>query len=158
MTKNARGFSFIEMMMVVAIGGVIAGMGAYTLTFSQGNRLSVQRADMMEALEEARGIASSRAECVRVRFDGDIMITEVFAAAAGRRCVGPFLAPLRTLRTIDFAQRGATLSTFTGGATEIMFNTSGGLVNDRLTTFTVSYGDKTSTFRIYPAIGQIRAQ
>lgn len=158
MRNSARGFSMIEIMMVVGIAGLIAGMGAYTMSFSQGNRLTVQRADMVEAMEEARSLAAARGECVRVRIQGGVLISEAFAAAAGRRCVGPFVAPLRTIRTIDFGARDAVISQFTGGTDEIMFNTTGGLVSDRMTTFTVSVGDKAATFRIYPAIGQIRAQ
>lgn len=156
MSKN-NGFSLIELMLVLGIMSVMAGMGAYTFSHRSASQISVLKAELLDALLEARGLASQRSECVRVRLEGNTFAAETFAAGAGRRCNGPFATALRTLPTKDFGARNAEITQFSDGNTTIVFNTNGGVADDRAVTFELRLEKEVVRFRIFPAIGQIRA-
>ncbi len=153
-----KGFSLVEMMLVLGIMGVMAGMGAYTFSHRKSTQIAVMRADLLDALQEARGLASQRSECVRVRLENNSFAAETFAAGAGRRCNGPFGTALRTLTPIDFGARKAEITAFSDNNNVIVFNTNGGVADDRAVTFELRLGTEVARFRILPAIGQIRAQ
>lgn len=154
-----KGFTLIEMMVVLAVSGLIAGIAAFSIRYSGGNAFTVEKARMVEALTLARNTASLRAECVRVTIVDNIYSAETYAASAGRLCNGPFSSPVKTLDTINFADHGITIGPLNTGGTTIVFNTTGGLASDRMTTFSMSDEHQERTnIRIFPAIGQIRAQ
>lgn len=160
MTVNNRGVTLIELLIVVGIASILAGMAAYTLRLTNGDPLSVQKATLLEALIDARNAANLRSDCVRVRIEGNVYRSEIFAPDISRRCNGPFTAaPLRTIDEIDFGAEGMTISPFSTGSTELVFNSRGGLVVDQMVTFDMTDPQgKKAGFRIYPAIGQVRAR
>jgi len=154
-----RGFTLIELMITVGIVAGLAGMAAYTISFAGGNAFAVEKARLVEGLTLARNSANLRSECVRVSIVGNVMTTESFAAASGRRCPGPFVTPIKTYPILDFGAEGIAVTPFSNGATFIVFNPAGGLAEDQLISLSMSdqHNERTN-IRIYPAIGQIRSQ
>lgn len=157
--RASRGFTLAELLIVVAIMGAMAGMAAFTIRYTGGNSFTVQKAELMEALTLARNSASLRSECVRVRIEGNVYTADNFRPDTQRRCNGPFTGvPEKSHPTIDFGARNINITPFSTGGTEIVFNITGGLVQDQIVTFQMADQHERANFRIYPAIGQIRAE
>lgn len=152
-----NGFTLIEMLMVIVIIGAIGATAAYSMRFNGSNTFSVQKANVLDLLTNARNMAHVRSECVQVQINKGVLTAASYAADSGRTCAGPFSGPKQTLPKLDLAAEHIVISPLSTGASDIVFNTVGGLANDVMTTFTLTdnYGAKANV-RIYPAIGQIR--
>jgi|GEM_PF-6199089 len=157
MKMNARGFSLIEIMMVVAIMGVIATMAAGSFTsWLKRETFADQKATLYEMLTRARNMANSRDECAKVTVTSQSISVQGYQQGTGANCADPMGNP-----TINFQgtiKTGYTLENFDNGSDFIVFNSTGGLREGTVVKiFMKDPSGVRQGFQIYPALGQIRA-
>lgn len=153
---NNKGFTLAELMIVVAIMGLLSALGGYTI-FLGSTVTSEDRGTMISTLNQAHDMSLIRAECVVLDVAGTTVTIKSFAPDAARTCLGPFTTtPTRTIGPIQFGTQ-TVISKFSNGTHTLTFNPTGGLTPELLVTFDLTDGNQAvSRFRIYPAIGQIR--
>jgi prepilin-type N-terminal cleavage/methylation domain-containing protein len=159
--KNQRGFSLVEIMVVVGIIGALVAMSAGSFTgFIQGSNYKTQKATLLEALTRARNMANSRDECVRVTIDGQLIHVVSFSSLPSPTCspLGP-----QSVSLSDFViAPGYVVSDFTPkvGATTstLLFTPLGGVaaMTDYIEITIADLKGNKQGYRIYPALGQIR--
>lgn len=157
---SRAGFTLIEMIVIIAIIFAVAGGSFFSLNQPTSKSFYLtERSKMMDTLLRARGLASSRHECVVVTFDERSVKVESFTPDWGAACAGPFTnGPKVTLGPFEFPE-GYVVGKPSNGSDKVIFRPSGGLNSNQVVTLEFSDGKhEKSLFRIYPAIGQIRVQ
>ena len=159
--KNERGFSLVEIMVVVGIIGMIATMSAGSFTsWADTSKYKTQKGLLLDALTRARNMANSRDECVRVTIDGQLVHVIGYSSVAGTcATLGP-----QTIALTDFTiAAGYTVGDFTDISTgttskTIVFDPIGGVTGATgpLEIYVSDAKGMKQGFRIYPALGQIR--
>lgn len=156
--KNSKGFTLIEIMMVVAIVGVLSAIAVPNYgRWVKSQNFKNDKNSVYEALMRARLMASSRKECVKVEVvtANQLTVTSV-AADAAFTCADPLSATaLVTLPVFELAAT-TTLSQFSSGAATLVFRPTGGTREAGPVTLTATSPDGAGEWTIYPAIGQIR--
>lgn len=153
-TKNEKGLSLLEVMMVLAITGALSAMGAAIFYNRTQARMSFhQEVDNLQSiLNTARNAAMNLNQCTRItRIDSRTM--RVTSYALPFPCTPPLPAPSMTAEQV-FGPN-TTISEFNTGTT-LTFRPGGGTTLTQPATITLDNQDNRATFTIYPAIGQIR--
>lgn len=145
-------------MIVIALLSVMTAVGASSfMPMAERRQFELERAKVMDLLVHARTMANARRECVRAKIEDRKFIAESFSPGPGGSCDGPFAGPpIKSLTPLDIPQN-ITLSEFSNGRNDVVFNMSGGISDETVVSIQMR-DDKSSAaqFRIYPAIGQIR--
>lgn len=142
-TYNTRGFTFIELLVVVAILAVFSAVSLYTFRqvfWSAGERVAAQ--EVVEALRYAR------AQSVAAR--GDTTYGVRIATSSVTRFVGTAYNPTHASNTVYFFEAGATATgTLVHGAVDIVFARRTGIPSATGTLFIVdARAQSTSTITI----------
>lgn len=159
--RSPHGFSFVELLIVVAIFGVLAALALPSIqTLVQTRRSSIEVAKVQAAIEGARDDARARLRCIRVRKVADATLAfEELAPVAGpggaaATCGGSSVASTETKSFDARAVRIASDVDFT-------FTRSGsveGTVDRDVTIIGLrpDAGPRTYDFRVYRTLGLVR--
>lgn len=153
---STRGFTLIEMMVVIAIAAILAVMGIASLGVNTDkSRFMAERVKMQDLLLRARSMARNRAECISVQVNGLNVEIKAHPTVAGA-CTPPLAPPVFTAPVVTFIEDVVIDDLSTGNP--LIFNSRGGTDYTNPTTTVLHYKAFQSTFTIYPAIGQVRFQ
>jgi prepilin-type N-terminal cleavage/methylation domain-containing protein len=141
-SSNRRGFSMVEMLMVVAIIGIMGTMSvSYLLAARPHATLEQAQLELAGNLNAARHLAISEECRTRVRFDTTVTPNEYWVQRMDN-ATGTWSNATMPLFELP---AGVTLSGNTFASSEVNFNTRGGLVSGGTLTLTSSDGED-STF------------
>lgn len=165
--ESAKGFTLIELMVVVAITGLIAAMVVPSLpSFFNQAMLREEREKVVEFLRDARNQARTRQQCTEVEIasGSNTMTRTVYescpnlkTALRNHNAVVPASPVAGSTRTITLSPK-VQISNFNTGPSLIFVPPSGGLtaaVSSTLNLTRLSDG-KVVEFEVFPAIGTIR--
>jgi prepilin-type N-terminal cleavage/methylation domain-containing protein len=154
--RPASGFSLLEVIVVVAIAGVLAALAAPSVqALVQTRRSSIEVAKVQAALEGARDDARARLRCIRVRKSGDATLTlDELAPIAGASTCGNTIASTET-RTFD--ARAVRIAS----NIDITFTRAGSVAGNVDVDLTIialrpDAGPRTYDFRVYRTLGLVR--
>lgn len=165
--KSAKGFTLIELMIVVAISGLIAAMVVPSLpSFFNQAMLREEREKVVEFLRDARNQARTRQQCTEVSIDSatNTMTRTVFescpnlkTALRNHNAVVPASPVAGATRSVTLSKK-VQISNFSTGPSLIFVPPAGGLTAAVSSTLNLTRLDdgKVVQFEIFPAIGTIR--
>ncbi|MGE4132801.1 MAG: prepilin-type N-terminal cleavage/methylation domain-containing protein [Bdellovibrionales bacterium] len=153
--KNQKGFTLMEIMVVVVIVSILATLGTATLMGGTTGlyRFKQETMHLQELLQTARNIAFGRSQCVAVEIV-NAQEVKTSAYAMSNPCTGARPVPVEEITTTF--NTSTTVANFSIG-NELMFKPTGGIGSSQPVTIKISTTNGTSSqLIIYPAIGQIR--
>jgi prepilin-type N-terminal cleavage/methylation domain-containing protein len=164
--RRAAGFTLVEIMVVVAIVGVISALALASLNQEvQRQRTAVIADEVGAALIEARNLARKRAQCVQVDINATAILMESYATCTGLDIDGlgtPVVTTVTESITRSYGSRIA-LQDFTGAVagTTFHFNDKGGLPYTSEVALVVRdtrLNKDIVRYRILPAIGSVKRE
>lgn len=154
---NDQGFSLPELMVVVGIISVLGTISAVTI-FEKPKEQFLFKQDtssFQDTLITARNAAVTKNQCAIVTVASATQITIQTYAMPSPCNTLPLPAP--DVQITHDLRPGTTVSNFTPGGTTLTFRPNGGTTANAPVSITLSgAGGLTSSFTVYPAIGQVR--
>lgn len=141
----------VELMVVVAIVGILALIASPTFTLVQRTRADLQARSVRSQLLKARGTARSTLRCVEVM----VSPPRTIATTVYEDC-GPPLADAQTPETVTYGDL-ISFGKWSTGETTLVFDSTGGFEADGPVTLEIdSIHEQSWTTTLYPAFGAIR--